>query len=168
MKRTKELILALKEWDEMVSSKTLDLKSLIFFVGYQIGVSEPLENPLVNFEDRINKLVVESEIEESFLIKSLVSEITSTFENHFDNLDSAINSNEFLLEKAKSANKTQVVEMTQATLERLKNPEYIPNSIKQLEVWKDIVSRRFSPEKLKQWDDEDFQMNYEALKGIRK
>ncbi|MEH7342741.1 hypothetical protein V7122_02455 [Bacillus sp. JJ1532] len=169
MTRTESLIEALKEWDETTLDKTLELRDLVFLVGFQIGMDIiDEEEPLVTLKKTIEDILIKTQMFESFLINALVQAVTNNLKHNYENLDTAIERNERLLQRAIEHNRSHdMVQTIKETLVRLKDPEFTPRSINQLLVWEKITLKTFSPENNQKWDDDEFKKNYELFKMNR-
>lgn len=154
MNRIEAFILALKKWDESVVEKTMGLTDIIYLAGHGIGVGFSDDNPLNAIEEKINEILKETDIDEGFLIRALINEVTYMLKHNFENVNNAIQINEKILRRAIDANQSKIAETIQKVLERIKEPNFILISKQQLKVWEETISGIFTPENNQRWDDE--------------
>ncbi|MGR6342345.1 hypothetical protein ACU5CE_31815 [Priestia megaterium] len=85
------------------SCVSIKLEDVIFEVGANIGQSAIYDDPTIeNLESRINYLVNQERITESFLIEGLIGKVTQILNGDMNNLGERILLNEELLEISKA------------------------------------------------------------------
>lgn len=156
MSWTKTFIHSLDQWNENCLNKNMELEDILFQLGYFIGQKDMITDlRLSGFEDRINYLVREEKMKESFLIQALLNETTILLTRMITNLGEAICTNEQVDNSIREEHGASIPQVKK-TIEKLKDKSYIIIAEYQIDVWNKIVQENFSLNNKRKLEAEDF------------
>ncbi|ACA39535.1 hypothetical protein J2D69_06910 [Lysinibacillus sphaericus] len=132
---------SLEEFKEKTEGFYLDMDTFVLLLGFNVGLGlKPNQevNRIVDFKTHIENILSETKIKESFLIKSLVYATTEILEHNLTNHGDAISLH------LSSLDNPTIKEISEKKIEELTSPKYLLELRLSLDIWKQIVSVKFS------------------------
>lgn len=159
IEQTKTFFTALETWKEETGAKVNDYASLLFAISYALGGDDKgrvllEESELYNqIHERVIELITVQNMQEDFVISSLVKLVDEHLEHNISNLGSAISLN---LEASKNEKLKKVAEKT---LSRLTAPNYTYYAIVELESWRKISIEKLGESRRRDWNFDRISQN---------